>query len=739
MLKKLYVIFFIVFAYFVFEMAFTFSILLDTTNIIRWFDQPGYIINQLDLSANLGGESPSAVIKEIIELSDMLAVNVFVRTSEIPSPRTPSKTGLDLKLYAYLQDDEYLSSLLPVHKLQVATCNEFNYAENQVITNAQVANKIGHLVTTTNENLYTISPLPEFDPDELISQIYITHKQEHLLTIFIQNLQHSFPELNLDVMSYEQYTHIYSLQGSRFYIGYLIQVGRASLIASIFLLLTIVLYLFNIQREIIIEKIHGMSNIRILLRHVMSMIIPALAWAAPMGLLFHFIFNGLINLNMLVVFGMYVVGLALVSLICLLFSLSVILFIAYLKPVNLLKHKQGNLILISSSLVIKAITIPLIIISLSGSVYNLSNAIKMRTRLVNYQNQYNNYIQLVGGSLSEYVSDQEGKTYITQVYEALNSAQLAIYFDDGTHNRGFDNIPLRTTYGFTNSNYVNKNRILDSAGSVINLEPNKEYVLVPERYYDDLINILYDNKYKIYLPSFVPAAFTDKDPFSLTDEEIEEEVISKFIKIADYQNIPSFDIYHFNSPEGTLDDYILIVSTCTSVLPQNADQIFLDVRDLDKFQDDIDQVLSEHGLPAALGYARATELMDLYILDNKAVVLKAFRESLIYLILLVYISYLTTFFYFMSSKREVAIKILHGIPIFTQFRSIFILNLTLDYLVFLFLIVRGSYLGHTVEFGVARGIYPAFVFLLFLDAGILLLSIQSFKTKSLQLFLKDNF
>ncbi|MDD3074334.1 MAG: hypothetical protein PHS56_07960, partial [Eubacteriales bacterium] len=113
------------------------------------------------------------------------------------------------------------------------------------------------------------------------------------------------------------------------------------------------------------------------------------------------------------------------------------------------------------------------------------------------------------------------------------------------------------------------------------------------------------------------------------------------------------------------------------------------------------------------------------------------RESLIYTLLLAYISFLTIFFYFKARQQEVAIKALHGHSLCAQFRGMLVFNLVLDYVVFLYLVLHKSYLGHQLSPD-RQGLNAAFVALFILDAVLILLSIRSFRSKSLQNILKRN-
>jgi hypothetical protein len=216
-----------------------------------------------------------------------------------------------------------------------------------------------------------------------------------------------------------------------------------------------------------------------------------------------------------------------------------------------------------------------------------------------------------------------------------------------------------------------------------------------------------------------------------------EEAAKDFIIIEDHQPVPHFHM--FNPDYGvTIDNYILLVNRFWHHRPGNAADIFIDTRGLSDYEKAVSEALARHGLPLNLKVVRVSETLEHRVKENQAKLLKAFRETLVYLILLTYISYLTIFFYFKSMQHQVAVKVLHGHTLFGQFSGMFTFNLLLDTLVFIYLIVRGSYMGINVFFGIKDQINTAFAVLLVLDASILFLSIMSFKSSALQNILKRN-
>lgn len=720
-LSKLFIVIFVIFAYSAFEMAFLFSRRIDSREIGFIFEQPDFQVNEIVFPPDLVGEDPQAVIDELIRLSDMFSVNVFFRPRQFPT--SPNFT--QNLVYAYLQDDQYLDRL-PVAKLQTATSEEFNSSLGQRITSADIENKIGHLYITSKDEDYHLTSLASFDGASFDGEFYITAPNvSPLLRPYVIMLQGEFPELQMSVK--EEYTSFF---GSGFFDSfklYLQMIQKSTIIAAAFLFLTAIIFWFNQQREILIEKLHGHSSARILFTRLRAVLTPALLAAILLTLPFYLLHNGILNIRFLTVFGIYLFGLLLVSVLLLLCSSMVFVYIMRLRPVELLKHMQANTVLVGATFIIKAVVLPLIIISLTLSVTSLSKTVQQRNTLKYLKEEYRNYVTPAGFAAPSALigMGQEGGTYINRMYRALNEEHEAIFLSN--YSQYFEGFPLDTLYLYTNSRFVHRAGLLDVQGNPLVLAADSEYVLVPERYFDTLRAALYQYRDYMHL-------FTDLAVYSLSDEEVETQVFGHFIKIADHQPIPTF----FTGIDSkTVDDYVLVVTVRDRFLPINPGSILLDVEGMKDYQGAFDQTLADHGLPELAGYITIPDTLDQEMDENMGILLGRLRESLIYTLLLAYISFLTIFFYFKARQQEVAIKALHGHSLFAQFRGMLVFNLVLDYVVFLYLALQKSYLGHQLSPD-RQGLNAAFVALFILDAVLILLSIRSFRSKSLQNILKRN-
>jgi hypothetical protein len=734
-LKKTFIVIFAVFAFFVFEVAFAISVSMDTSNIMSWHKEPGFQSKELYLSADLGGEDTASIIKTLSDLSDIYGVNIFIRLGLKPTlhphTATMSISDMDLELYARLQDDEYLEHL-PAKGLQIQTTAQFNEASG-IITNKKFEEKMGHFLTTSRDITYVVGSLQSLPLDEPLGQIYIAHRQGQFLTVFVNELQLRLPSVGI-----EEYNQHIQPQGFLFVLGYFSYLSVDILVAVSFLLLTTLIYIFNRQRDILIAKIHGLANGRVLFRYVRELFLSSLAVVLPLVVPYHLLHNGYVNVRLFNVFALYLLGLVMLVAVFMLLCALLLLYIGKLQPVSLLKRKQSNPFLIGAAFIIKAVTVPLIILSLAGSTHNLVDNLRLQGRLDTYRTQYGNYVRLVGSmSPAETTKDAEGKSYSTKVFAALNAEGLAQFIGGVI----MDDFPQETTIGTTNSTFINEIGIVDVLGNLLHLEPDRRYTLVPERYYPTLLDI-FRNK-PILISSFYPSVPQDFNPFESSRAEVEAlvtEAAEYFTVIQDNQPIPNFALDSLSTPDGTIDDYILTINDhlFSPQFSPRIDSIYIDVGDIDDYPQVVEHALAKHGLPMFLDYATTDEILSFRMRENKAALLKALRESLIYLVLLVYISYLTIFFYFKGNQQQVAVKVLHGQSLFGRFRGLFSFNLVLDCLLFLYLVLRGSYMGINVAFGIQQGIKVAFVTLLVLDTAILLLSIMSFKSRAMQSILKRN-
>lgn len=725
-MKKTFIVIFAVFAFFVFEVAFVISVSMDTSNIMIWHEKPGFQSKALYLSTDLGGEDTAYIIETLSDLSDTYGVNIFIRLGLKPAlyshASAMSISAMDLELYARLQDDKYLEHL-PAKGLQIQTTAQFNESRG-IITNEISEGQMGHFLTTSRDITYVVGSLQSLPLDEPFGQIYITHRQGQFLTIFINELQLRLPSVGI-----EEYNQHIEPQGLLFVLGYFSLLRVDILVAVSFLLLTTLIYVFNRQRDILIAKIHGLANGRILLRYVWELVLPSLAVVLALVVPYHLLHNGYVNVRLFNVFALYLLGLVMLVAVFMLLCALLLLYLGKLHPVSLLKRKQSNTFLISATFIVKVVTVPLIILSLASSVHNLVDNLRLQSRIDIYRTQYENYVRLVGStSPAETTQDAEGMSYSTKVYAALNAEGLAQFVGGSV----IEDFPLETTIGTTNSTVINEIGIVDVQGNLLHLEQDRRYTLVPERYCPTLLD-LFRNK-PIMISSFYPLVPQDFNPFESSRAEVEAlvtEAAEYFTVIQDNQPIPNFSLDSLSTPDGTIDDYILKINDhlFSPLYSPRIDRIYIDVGDIDDYPQVVEHALAKHGLPMFLDYATTDEILSFRKGENEAALLKALRESFIYLVLLVYISYLTIFLYFKDNKQQVAVKVLHGQSLFGRFRGLFSFNLALDCLLFLFLLLRGSYMGINVAFGIQQGIKIAFVILLVLDLAILLLSIMSFKSK----------
>jgi hypothetical protein len=222
------------------------------------------------------------------------------------------------------------------------------------------------------------------------------------------------------------------------------------------------------------------------------------------------------------------------------------------------------------------------------------------------------------------------------------------------------------------------------------------------------------------------------DIHSLSDDEIEAEVFGNFIIIKDNQSIPTLDISMLN--KAFVDNYILIIRQDNLYLPENGISIWLDIEGLSNYEDAFNRTLAELG-PALVGFAPVSSLLEQVLSENQAMLSMYLRETMIYLLLLIFISYLTLYFFYHTRLQQTAVRALHGHSIFDQFWQMTVFNLILDNIAFLYLVFRGSYMGQLMHLP-PKWVYSAFIFLLGLDVGILMLSVNGFKRKSIHNIVK---
>ena len=721
MLKKLFIIIFVVFAYFTYGVAFTYSRVIDSDRILAWYEQPGFQVNMLELPVDLGGKG-EAILRKLVDLSEAYSVNVFVK------PHVLDKED-NLYIYAYLQQDEYLSRL-PVQGLGVHTHQEFNQSVGKVFANTKGEDVIGRLLTTSNHLNYRVASLLSLGSGELPTCIFLTHKEGQTINRFINEFRFYFRELDMTVKGHQEYVQQYYRvdRGGLFarLFSFFQYLGVDIAIAVIFLFLTTVIYLFNRQRTILIEKLHGVASHRIFFKYLLPLVLPALALSLLLAVPYQLLYGGLMNVRTVAVFGTYLIGLILMLAVFTVFSSAAMFYIMRLQPIELIKRKQSNHILIGIGYTVKAITVPLIIISLAASATALSDTFRTRGRLVNYKTTYENYVRLAGGNPAEYILDENSDSYIARVYKALDAENMAVYLSSLT----IQEFPLAIPIRRTNQTLVDKYRLVDAEGKDISFETGRRYCLVPQGRFTALIEALRHQPQHIGL--FLGSA--DVDPWNLTGDVLEEllqEVENSIVVIKDNQQIPHFRIEGFETVDGMMDEYILFVEP--DYRPYNARDIFIDTQGRDDYQIRVEEALAKQGLPMVLGYTSATEIADQALAQNQSDLLRSFQESVVYLVLLIYISYLTIFFSFKSRQHEVAVKTFHGHPIFPQFRALFIYGLILDGALFLYLVARGSYLWYHV---MARGTKEAFAALLIIDSVILVLSIMSFRGRAIQNVLK---
>ncbi|MGI6365106.1 MAG: hypothetical protein ACOX2G_05135 [Bacillota bacterium] len=713
-LQKLFVILFLIFAFSAYGMAFSFSQWQDRDKVVLWCHQPDFQVYQLLLAPDLGGEAPLTVAETLTNLSETHGINVFLRAAEQFNANT-----IGAEFFVHLQYDEYLDRL-PTSTPLWTRASDFNQAVGQIITNKEAANKAGHLIITSKATTFSITPLQSFDRFHDIGNIYISGKNGPQLDRFVAGLQEAFPELQLNYMDYEGHGLLYNIRS-------LLQSLRTPILVSgAFLFLTAAVYMFNQQRAILIEKLHGLSNGRILFTRLWQVLWPSWSISLALTLPFHAIYNGYFNSRLLTVFMVYLSALLLISALVAICSTAALAYIMHLRPADLLKHMKPDFILLSSTFFIKVITIPLLILSLSASAYNLSTSLEQRSQISAYKELYKNYVYVVGDNIpGKDVGIGPGGSYINRVYASLNSEHDVVFFSD--RSQWFEVISVDTLYGYTNSEYVNRLKLVDTENNVVSLKADRDYVLVPERHY-----ALFKSELYAYKEAMYHVAPIIGDIHSLSDDEIEAEVFGNFIIIKDNQSIPTLDISMLN--KAFVDNYILIIRQDNLYLPENGISIWLDIEGLSNYEDAFNRTLAELG-PALVGFAPVSSLLEQVLSENQAMLSMYLRETMIYLLLLIFISYLTLYFFYHTRLQQTAVRALHGHSIFDQFWQMTVFILILDNIAFLYLVFRGSYMGQLMHLP-PKWVYSAFIFLLGLDVGILMLSVNGFKRKSIHNIVK---
>jgi hypothetical protein len=330
MYKRLFIAIFVIFAYLSFEMAFSFTQMQDSDKIASWHSQPEFQIHEIFLPTDLCGEKPQTVVNELINLSNIYKVNVFM-TNRLPPSISYQQVG-KFTMLAYLQDDLYLKRL-PTQYLLVDTSAEFNQAIGQEISNKEVKGKLGHLYTVSADAGYHLASLGNFDTDFIFGRIIITSTNNVMLTRFVTDLQGIFPAMNVGGIEPIHKTG-FSVNVNR----YFQQMRQPGIISAVFLFLTAVIYIFYNQRKILIEKMHGHSNIRILFENLWDILMPALVISVTLFPLFYMLHNGILNPRAFMVLIVYLLGLLLVCVALAFCSSAVLIYIVCLKPVQLLKR-----------------------------------------------------------------------------------------------------------------------------------------------------------------------------------------------------------------------------------------------------------------------------------------------------------------------------------------------------------------------------------------------------------------